>query len=109
MRMDDVTGYLEPVTIRGFSAEMKQTFIARYTICSNQSAICKSLGIDKATMYDAVVLDTKFRENFIYCNSLSGRSKRLNDELVKLAGSEKQSVILDLSKKLDKYSPEYYK
>lgn len=104
LRMDERTGYLEPITKRGFSAEMKETFIKRFTICSNQRQIIKSLNVDVQSIYDAIALDKKFREDYLKCNSILTRKKQLNDELVNLASSEKVQVITDLTNKLSKYS-----
>ncbi len=103
LRVDDITGYMEPVTIRGFSAEMKKTFIKRFMVCSNMKAICKSLVVDPASVYDAVALDTKFREDFLRCYNTDGRKKQLNDQLVEMAKSEKTAVLTDLTGRMDKY------
>lgn len=103
MRMDEVTGYLEPATRRGFSAEEKQTFIKRYTVCSNFKQCTKSVNVDVQTVYDAIAIDKRFREDIIKCNEIVGRKKQLNDELVKLAVSEKVAVLSELSKEADKY------
>ncbi len=116
LRTDEVTGYMEPITIRGFSAEMKETFIKRFTVCSNMAAICRSINIDTAAVYDAIALDPKFRTDFIRCYYSTGRKKQLNNQLVILADSAKQQVITELTSKLSKYtsktdpySPEHYK
>lgn len=103
LRLDDETGYLEPTTKRGFSAEMKKIFIQRFSVCKNKLAICKSLYIDPATVYDAIALDKKFREDYLKADSVVERSPRLNDELVKVANSAKQTVINDLTKAAEKY------
>ncbi len=103
MRLDEATGYLEPSTRRGFSAEMKAVFIKRFTVCSNRKAIAKSLFVDIQSVYDALALDKKFREDFIKAESIIERSPRLNDELVKLATSEKTKVVMDLTASAAKY------
>lgn len=103
LRLDPETGYLEPTTKRGFSAEQKATFIKRYEVCNNQLQVAKSVRIDIQAVYDAIALDEKFRTEFIRCNAIEGRTKRLNDELIKLSHSEKNEIIADLLKKTDKY------
>lgn len=103
LRLDDVTGYLEPSDRRGFSAEMRQTFINRFRVCSNMAAIAKSVNIDIQSVYDAVAVDPKFRADIIKCNENTGRSKQLNDEMKKLAASEKAQVVIDLSNKIGFY------
>ncbi len=104
MRLDEATGYLEPMTRRGFSAEMKDIFIKRFTVCSNKRAICRSLFIDVGSVYDAIAIDKKFREDYLKCDSIIKRNTQLNDELVVLANSEKKNIVDDLTSKLDKYS-----
>ncbi len=103
LRLDEATGYLEPSTRRGFSAEMKQVFIKRFMICSNFKQICKSVFVDVQTVYDAIALDKKFREDIIRCNEVIGRKKQLNDQLVEMAKSEKTAVLTDLTGRMDKY------
>lgn len=103
LRLDDVTGYLEPAERRGFSAEQRKTFVDRFKVCSNMAAIARSVNIDIQTVYDAIAVDSKFRAEIIKCNENTQRSKQLNNELVKLAASEKVQVITDLSNKLEKY------
>ncbi len=103
LRLDEATGYLEPSTRRGFSAEMKQVFIKRFMICSNFKQICKSVFVDVQTVYDAIALDKKFREDIIRCNEIIGRKKQLNDQLVEMAKSEKTAVLTDLTGRMDKY------
>ncbi len=103
LRKDEQTGFLEPVTKRGFSAEQKATFIKRFEVCNNQRQVAKSVRIDIQAVYDAIALDEKFRAEFIRCTGIVGRSKHLNDELVKLSSSEKNELIADLLKKSDKY------
>lgn len=103
MRLDDVTGYLEPSHRRGFSAEMKKTFIARFKVCSNMTAIAKSVNIDLQAIYDAIAIDPKFRADIQKCNENTQRSKQLNSEMEKLAVSEKVQVITDLAKAAEKY------
>ncbi len=116
MRVDEATGYLEPITIRGFTANTKELFITRFKVCSNMAAICRSLRVDNQSVYDAIVLDPKFRAEFIKCYETIGRKPQLNDQMVILADSAKTRVISDLSSKMDKYgpksdpfSPEHYK
>ena len=103
LRIDPQTGFLEPATKRGFSAEQKATFIKRFEVCNNQRQIAKSVRIDIQAVYDAIALDEKFRAEFLRCLGTAGRSKHLNDELVKLSSSEKNELIADLLKKSDKY------
>ena len=103
MRLDDHTGYLESTTRRGFTVEMKATFIKRFTVCSNKKQIVKSVDIDIQSVYDALCLDKKFREDFLKCEEIPGRSKQLNDELKVLAASEKAQIVTDLTKKLENY------
>jgi len=103
MRKDVATGYLEPKNIRGFNAEMKKTFIQRYSVCDNKSAIAKSLFVDIQSVWDAIALDEKFRTDIIKCDQIISRKHRLNDSLVELANSEKTNTILELSRSLEKY------
>ena len=103
LRLDPETGFLEPMTKRGFSAEQKATFIKRFEVCNNQRQIAKSVRIDIQAVYDAISLDVKFRTEFVRCLGLEGRTKHLNDELVKLSSSEKNELIADLLKKTNKY------
>lgn len=108
MRLDEATGYLEPKDKRGFSAEMRKTFVDRFRVCSNMTAISRSINIDIQSVYDAIAVDPKFRKDIIACNTpdsngIDKRSKKLNDELVKLAASEKSQVISDLQARRAKY------
>lgn len=103
LRLDPETGYLEPTTRRGFSAEQKATFIKRFEVCNNQRQVAKSVRIDIQAVYDAIALDNRFREDFVRCIGIAGRTKRLNDELIKLSHSEKNEIIADLLKKTAKY------
>ena len=108
MRVNPSTGYLESPKPNGFSSDKKKTFIERFTVCKNKSAICKSIPIDIQSVYDAVALDSKFRTDFIHCETIKRRKNKLNDALVELASSEKVQVIAELTKKMDKYCPEHY-
>ncbi len=72
------------------------------------SQIAKSCNITIQTIYDAIAVDPKFRADVIDCNKVNSdgidtRSKRLNDEMVKLAASEKTTVLLELRKEAEKY------
>ncbi len=104
MRLDEATGYLETTTRRGFTAEMKDIFIKRFTVCSNKKAICRSLFVDVQAVYDAIALDKKFREDYMKCDQIIKRNPHLNNELVVLANSEKKTIVDDLTSKLEKYS-----
>lgn len=103
LQKDPETGYLMHFTRQCFSIEKKLTFMARFRVCSNMAAICRSIPIDLQAVYDALALDQKFREDFLAADQIPNRSKRLNDELKKLACVEKTKVITDLSNKLDLY------
>jgi hypothetical protein len=103
MKLHEATGYVESLDRRGFSAAMKKTVIERFTVCSNMAAICRSVNIDIQSFYDAVAVDRKFREDVIRCDKDTKRSKRLNDELVELASSERQQTIADLNARRLKY------
>lgn len=103
LRRDDVTGYLEPSDRRGFSAQMRKQVVDWFRVCSNMAAISRAVNIDIQSIYDAIAVDPKFREDIRKCNENTQRSKQLNNELVKLAASEKQQVIVDLSNKLNQY------
>lgn len=103
LRLDPETGYLEPVTKRGFSAEQKATFIKRFEVCNNQRQVAKSVRIDIQSVYDAIALDDKFRAEFTRCLAIVGRTKHLNDELIKLSHSEKNELIADLLKRTERY------
>ena len=100
---DPETGYMDPHDRRGFTAEMRATFIARFRICSNMKQICQSVRIERQTVYDAIAVDEKFRREFIEAYKILGRSKRLNDEMVKLAASEKSQVLTDLKNIAERY------
>lgn len=95
-----VLGYLEPVGRKGFTAEMRKTFIDRFKICSNMKQIAKSVEISMASVYDAIAVDTKFREDINTCNEIEGRSKKLHNELESLKVTEKNQTISDLMGKL---------
>ncbi len=103
LRKDDITGYLEPADRRGFSAEMRKTFIDRLRVCSNMADISRSVNINIQSVLDAIAVDPKFRQDVIEANKNTQRSKRLNDELTKLAASEKTQVLTDLGLKLQSY------
>ena len=103
MRLDEPTGYLESCTRRGFTAEMKSTFIKRFMVCSNMKAITKSIFVDIQSVYDALALDKKFRDDFLKCDELKGRSKQLTNELEKLTVAEKIQIVQNLSSKLGNY------
>ncbi len=101
--IDQETGFLQPMTKRGFSAEQKATFIKRFAVCNNQRQVAKSVRIDIQAFYDAIALDEKFRAEILRCMEIPGRTKHLNDELIKLSTSEKNEIIADLLKKTEKY------
>ena len=103
LRLNEALGYLEPSRMRGFNAEMKDTFIKRFSVCDNLKAIAKSLFIDIQTVYDAIAMDKKFRDEINRCDLIEGRKKQLNNQLVELAASEKKVVLTDLTGKMDKY------
>lgn len=103
MVVDPPTGYLEPVTRRGFTGEMKKVFIDRFKICSNRTQIAESVFIDIQAVYDAIAVDEKFRNDFLACENLEGRKKQLNNSLVELAASAKNQTISDLSREARKY------
>lgn len=103
LRLHEETGYLESTNQRGFSAEMKDTFIKRFMLCNNMKQICESVNIDIQAVYDAIALDKKFRDDINYCNEQKGRKKQLNDELLEQAVSEKTAIISELTNKMDKY------
>lgn len=103
LKKDPVTGYMESPDRRCFSAEQRKTFILRFKVCSNAAQIAKSIPIDIQSVYDAIAVDTKFREDFLEADKIAGRSKHLNDEMAKLAVAEKAQVITDLGNRLDKY------
>lgn len=103
MRLDPETGYIEPTTKRGFSASQKATYIKRFEVCNNQRQVAKSVRIDIQTVYDAIALDPHFREEFLRCTGIPGRTKHLNDELIKLSHSEKNEIIADLLKRTSRY------
>lgn len=104
LRLDDVTGYLESPDRRCFSAAQRKVFIDRFRVCSNMSQIARSIPIDIQSVYDAIAVDPKFRADIIALDQIPGRSKQLNDEMTKLAASEKSQVISDLSKSVEKYT-----
>ncbi len=103
LRYDDVTGYMEPSDRRGFSAEMRKTFIDRFRVCCNMKQISQSVNVDIQTVYDAIAVDSKFRADYIECNKNTQRTKQLNNEMMKLAASEKLQVIIDLKNKIKLY------
>lgn len=98
-----VYGYLEPVGRKGFTAEKRKTFIDRFKICSNMKQIADSIEITMGSIYDAIAVDDKFREDINACNEIPGRSKKLNNELKSLEVREKNQIIADLGRKLKDY------
>ena len=100
---DPVTGYLEPVGRKGFTAEMRKTFIDRLRVCNNYNQIAKSVGIQIQSFYDAVAVDDKFREEVLLCDKIENRSIQLNNELKQLKIKEKNQTIEDLSGRLGQY------
>ncbi len=103
LKLDDATGYLQSPDRRCFTAEQRKTVVDRFRVCNNMAQIAKSVNIDIQSIYDAIAVDPKFRKDIIEADLLEGRSKHLNDELVKLAASEKQQVISDLTEKTKMY------
>lgn len=101
--LDEETGYMQSPDRRCFTAEQRKTFIDRFKICANAAQIARSIPIDIQSVYDAIAVDQKFRNDFLAADKIPGRSKQLNDELKKLATSEKSRILTDLSNKLDKY------
>lgn len=101
--LDPVTGYLEPFTRKGFTAYQKCTFIERLKICKNYNQICKSIPIDLQAFYDAVALDTKFREEVNKANLIENRSMQLENALVSIKIEEKENILKDLMKKAEGY------
>ena len=100
MTVDPITGYLEPVGRKGFSADYKNTFIERFRVCNNMKQIAESLKFDQATIYDAIAVDKKFRDDVNACYLIEGRSKQLRDKLEEIVSEQKNQIIADLSKKL---------
>ncbi len=103
MRQDGPTGYLESVIRRGFSAKTKKEFIGLLAVCSNQIQICRRLGVDVQSMYDAIALDKKFREDFLRCLEVVGRKKQLTNIEETLAQDEKQHIVNSLANKINDY------
>jgi hypothetical protein len=103
LRLDPVSGYLEPMGRRGFDADKKTQFIDRFTVCKHQESICKSLGISIQAMYDAVAIDPRFREEFIRCEAIPGRSMNLAAVSVDKKISEQVRVVTDLMGSVNKY------
>lgn len=95
-----VYGYLEPVGRKGFTAEKRKTFIDRFKICSNMKQIAKSVEITIASVYDAIAVDEKFRDDINAHNEIEGRSKKLHNELASLKVREQSDTITDLMGKL---------
>lgn len=103
MQIDPLTGYLEPIYKNGFSAKKKAVFIERLRICKNFSEIVKSIGFDQHTVYDAIALDSKFREAVNACSQIPDRKKHLNNALETIAFEEKCAVVSQLAKAAEKY------
>ena len=95
-----VYGYLEPVGRKGFTAEKRKTFIDRFKVCSNMKQIAKSVEISMASVYDAIAVDDKFRDDVNACNEIPGRTKKLHNELASLTVKEKNQTINDLMGRL---------
>ncbi len=62
--------------------------------------IAKSVEISIASIYDAIAVDTKFRDDINACNEIEERSKKLHNELESLQVKEQNDTITDLMDKL---------
>lgn len=82
---------------------MKKTFIQRFRLCKNKKAICKSLFLDVQSVYDAIALDKKFREDYIAADQIKKRKTKLNDALLEAIQTERHEMIDSLVSKIDQY------
>ena len=103
LTVDPITGYLAPIAREGFTSDKRELFVQRFQICNNLKAICKSVGITIGSFYDAVAVDEKFREDINKCFLIPNRPKHLNNQIKLAENKEKQSIIDNLAKSLDKY------
>lgn len=100
---DPVTGYLEPVGRKGFTAANRHIFIERMKICSSVAGVARSIPIDVQSVYDATAVDTKFREEMNVCWELEGRAVKLNTAIEQIEAVAKDDIIADLAKKMERY------
>lgn len=103
LTLDPDTGYMSPKVPYGFKAVDRAVFIERLRICNNIAEICRSIPIDLQTFYDAIAVDTKFREDVNQAYTIENRALHLNDGLVEMKKEEKTAVINDLMEKAKKY------
>ena len=103
LTLDKDTGYLEPVGRDGFLADDRRVFIERFKVCDNIKQICISLNITEGTVYDAIVVDTKFRNDVNACFLIPNREHQLNNGLKDIKRSETESVLKDLFSKAKEY------
>jgi hypothetical protein len=64
---DVPTGYLQQPNLKGFNAAKKQKFMGTLNARFNVGKALQSLGMSRATLYDAVAMDPLFREHYIEC------------------------------------------
>lgn len=103
MCVDPVTGYMRPVGRDGFTAEERAIFIERLRLCSNTAQICRSIPIDIQSFYDAIAVDTKFRQEVNLAYKIPNRAMQLNNGLEEIRHVEKKTVVNELVKAMEKY------
>lgn len=103
MKLDPSTGYLTTARNVGFTSKKKVVFIERFKLCSNASAICKSLDIDQMTLGDHLMFDKKLRDDYNACLEIEGRAKKLNQGLREVTEKADAAVIAELAQKLGNY------
>lgn len=103
MALDPDTGYLQSIRLEGFTAKKKALYIERFKLCSNQTQIAKSIGIDKECVRDALAVDKKFRDDFNKCLEIEGRAKKLNTAIKEITIKEDRAIINELTRNIGKY------
>lgn len=101
--IDPMTGYVCPSQKSGFVPKKKTEFIKRLKICSNLTAISKSLKIDVQTFYDAVASDEAFRKDVNECCRIEGRPKNLNIALETVKTKPKSELVSLLMERMKEY------
>lgn len=103
MAVDPATGYLQAKRESGFTAKKKVLFIERLKVCKAFCEIAKSVKTDVACVYDALVLDLRFREAVNQAQQIPGRKKHLNDALETIKFEETSQTIAELARAAEKY------
>lgn len=103
MKADPVTGYLEAMRDSGFTAKKKVLFIERLKLCKGFCEVARSVKVDVGAVYDALVLDLKFRDAVNQAQQMPDRKSHLNDALETIKFEETSQTVAELSKAAEKY------